>query len=530
MGKTILWTLSFYFVMVFNYEGFGFQILFSKTMKNNSHQIKRPPVVTLLGHIDHGKTSLLDKIFLTHIAKKEIGGITQNIHACQIKYEGYPITFIDTPGHQAFSAMRSRGAQITDIAILVIAATEGIKEQTKECIKMIVENQIPTIVVLNKIDLLKDQFLLEKIKKELSKYGLIIEEWGGKTPLIKASAQSGEGIKDLLEIIILLAETLELKTDKKNKFSAVVLESELSAQEGHSAILLIQSGFLKTGDKIFSANSQGKIKAIFETFSMKKITKAGPSLPIRVLGLKQSPAPGTIFSHKKILANSLTSDTKIDTLIQQVNQANINAPQKFNLILKAQTPGSLEAIINHLASIHSQKITLNILDASIGQINKNDISKAQLTKSAIFTFKIKTSTEKMKEARDKKINLQAFDIIFQLKDALIQELKNALPNKFEEIALGKIKVLALFETEKNGQIIGSKVLNGEIKKGSYFKVNRNQTLLPEEMKIINLEHNKKTQNKVQTGLECGLKIEGKITVKQGDILECFEKKSKENEL
>jgi translation initiation factor IF-2 len=489
--------------------------------------VVRSPIVVVLGHVDHGKSSILEKIKDLKITSKESGGITQHIGAYEIEHNDKKITFIDTPGHEAFSAMRSRGAKIADIAILVIAGEEGIKPQTKEAILHIKEAEIPMIVAINKID--KPTADPERIKRELIAQNVLVESMGGKIPSIGTSAQTGKGIPELLEMILLISEMEDLKVDLSEKAEGVIIESNLNPGRGTVATIILQKGTLKTGEVIATSSAFGKIKSM-EDFLGKKIDKGMPSVPIIITGLEDVPVVGETFNVFPTIEHAKNSIKKSSKKI--FPEVKVNENQKVvNLILKADVFGSIEAIAQVLKTLPQgeDKPVLRVLRADVGEVNDSDIKQAKSSDAKIIGFRVKTNSIAKKLSLREKITVINFDIIYELAQAVRQLLEKKVGNEIVRKDLGKLKVLAIFRTEKNSQIVGGKVIEGEIKRGSKLEVFRNEEMIGKG-KITKLQQDKKDVDQIGKGRECGILYQGNIQVEEGDILNIYIEESKRGEL
>jgi len=495
--------------------------------------VKRQPVIVLVGHIDHGKTSILDFIRKTHIAEKEVGGITQHIGAYEIEKDGQKITFIDTPGHEAFSAMRARGAKVADIAILVVAADEGVKPQTKEAILHIKKAQIPMIVAINKVD--KTNAVPERVKDELSKYDVLVEERGGKIPCVEVSAKTGKGIADLLDLILLVAEMEKLQADISTNAHGVIIESYLDSKRGPIATLLLESGTLSKGDVLGTSSSFGKIKKM-EDFQGKEIEKALPGQPVLVLGFAKVPVIGEEF---KVFADLEEARAKIEAEKKKISPViSVEPEQKvLNLILKTDVQGSIEPIEGVLRILPQEKVFLRILKKDIGDINLSDIKLAETGRALIIGFRVKTPPLIREIARRKGIKILSFDLIYDLVEGVRRFEERILAPRVVRTDLGRLKTLVVFRTEKRRQIVGARVLEGEIKKGVKIEVFRTP-LSPRqgeeekvgEGKVINLQREKKDIEKGTKGDEVGILYEGNVKIQEGDILVAYEEKRQKVEI
>jgi len=481
--------------------------------KKQQNLISRPPVVVVLGHVDHGKSSILEAIKDLKITAKESGGITQHIGAYEIEHQGKKIIFIDTPGHEAFSAMRSRGAKVADIAILVVAAEEGVKPQTKEAILHIKKAQIPMIVAINKMD--KPEANPEKVKRELSNQDVLVESTGGKIPSVEVSAKTGKGIPDLLELILLVAEMEDFKADISKPVEGVIVESYLDPQRGPTATLILQNGILKRGDILGTSSVVGKIR-IMEDFQGISIKQASSSMPIIVIGFENVPGVGKKF---KVFADVEAAKKELEGPIKPASQVlDIKSDKKvLNIILKVDVLGSLEAIKEILKNLPQEQVILRILKAEVGEINESDVKLAGGAKAIIVGFRVKTNPIAQKLALREKIKIICFEVIYELAQGVRGVLeKRVRPEKIRN-DLGKIKVLAIFRTEKNRQIIGGKIIEGEVRKGASLEVFRNEEKAGEG-KIVNLQRDKKEIEGLTKGAECGILYQGDTKIEEGDIL------------
>ena len=479
----------------------------------------RPPVVVLLGHVDHGKTSILDFIRKTHIAQKESGGITQHIGAYQIVKNGKKITFIDTPGHEAFSAMRARGAKVADIGLLVVDASQKVQSQTKEAISVIKSAKIPPIVVLNKID--KPEAEPERVKRELAKEGVLTESLGGDVPAVEVSAKTGQGIEDLLEIISLVAEMKGLRADAKKPAEGVVIESYLDSRRGPTATLIVNQGTLRKGDIVGTPSACGKIKAL-ENFQGQSVNEAVPSDPVLAIGFGSVPMIGEKF---RTFANIEEAQ---DNLCQSQGKPTssplkIKPEQKvLNLLLKLDTLGSREAVEQVLKDLPQEKVVLRILKSGIGQINESDIKFAKAHPvgghpAVILGFRTRLRSGIENFAEKERVKIITSDVIYELVKNVRNFMERILKPEMVRTDLGKVKILATFLTNKKRQIVGGKVIWGEVRRGTKIDVLRNEELIGKG-KLINLQRDKKDTGKVMKGQECGILFEGNVKIENGDIL------------
>jgi len=506
------------------------------TEEDKSKLKERPPVVVVMGHVDHGKTKLLDAIRTTNVVDKESGGITQHIGAYQVTKKGKVITFIDTPGHEAFTTMRSRGARIADIAILVIAADDSIQPQTKESIKIINSVNLPMIVAINKID--KADANIDKVKQDLATLGLTPEEWGGKTICVPISAKAKLGIEELLDMVLLVAQTEQEYIMANPDKSAVgtIIESHVDRGEGPVATVLIQAGTLHRGDMVKISDSfYGKIRSM-KNFRGEDIDSALPSMPVKILGLKAVPSIGDILQ----IVNEVDKKQKIKKY--QLNQQAVDyakpletkteenkTQQALNLILKADVLGSLEAIISSLVKLSSPEVSVNIIAKGLGNITEGDILHAESANALILGFHVKPTQAAENLAKDKKVEIKIYSVIYHLLDEVKARLEKMLVPEIIRTDLGRLKVLAIFRKEHNGMVIGGNVTKGLIKLNAKADVMRDKAKIGSGY-ISQLQLNKVNVNEVPLGRECGLKYDGKPVIIEGDNLEVYLEEIKKKKL
>jgi translation initiation factor IF-2 len=488
--------------------------------EQNKNLITRPPIVVVLGHVDHGKSSILEAIKDLKITSKESGGITQHIGAYQVEHNGKKITFIDTPGHEAFFAMRSRGAKIADIAVLVIAAEESIKPQTKEAIKHIKEAGIPFVVALNKID--KPEADPERVKRELIGQDVLVESMGGKIPSINISAKTKKGIEELLEMILLVAEMEELKGNVSKKASGVIVESYMDAKRGPITTLIIEEGSLKEGDIIGTKSSAGKIKSL-EDFQGSTIKKAFPSDPVIILGFENIPGAGEEF---KVFEDTESAKKEMKEIEKPKPPAAKNAEGEeigknfLSIIIKSDVSGSLEAIKNVLGDIPQEKAGLKIMKAEVGEINDSDIKLAQTSNSVILGFRVKTNQTAQKLALREKVRIMTFEIIYELAQTAKELLERKIAPQTLKKSIGRLKVLAVFKKERGRQIIGGKVTEGEIKKNILAQIHRSEEIVGKG-RILMVQKEKDEVDSCNKGKECGVMFSGNADIQEGDLLEAY---------
>jgi translation initiation factor IF-2 len=494
--------------------------------KAGGGQVCRPPVVVVMGHVDSGKTSILDSVRKSHVAEKESGGITQHVGAYEVELPTSSgnkseacrkITFLDTPGHEAFSQMRSRGAKVADLAVLVVDGCEGVKAQTKEAISHIKKAGVPLIVAINKCD--KPDADPEKAKRELSKENILVESFGGKIPSVNISAKTGKGIPDLLELILIIAEMESLTGNISKPAEGVVVESYADNNRGPTATLILRDGLLRVGDVIGTPSTFGKIK-ILEDFQKKPIETAYPSMPVIAIGFKDAPLVGEKFIFFPDIETAQNSVIKKLEISKEVFF--FEPGQKvLNLILKADVLGSIEAISEVLKSLPQEKVILRILETGVGDINESDIKLARSAKAKILGFRVKTSSTIKSLAQREKVRIINSDIIYELVEEIRKHMEKVVEPETVREDLGKMKTLVLFFSEKNRQIIGGKVIEGGFKKGVSVEVFRKEEKIGKG-RLISLQKNKKDVEKVIKGEECGILYEGDVKVEIGDILLMFQ--------
>ena len=489
--------------------------------------VTRPPIVTVLGHVDHGKTSLLDYIRNTHVIAGEAGGITQHIGAYTIEKEGQMITFIDTPGHEAFTAMRERGAKLTDIAILVVAADDGVMPQTVEAIKHIKQVEAPMIVAINKID--KPEANIDRIKQQLTEHGVVPEEWGGDAILIPISAKMGQNIDKLIEMILFVAEYQNLKANPKRKAVGSVIEARLDKGMGPVATMLIQNGTLKVGDFIIAGTVAGKVRAMFNEKG-KNVKSAGPSYAVSVLGLSGTPNAGDeMYSvdekmSKKVLSERLikeqkdkiqATDTSVDSLLSRMKETEYKS---YNVIIKGDVQGSVEALKQTIGAIQNEEVKVRCIHGGVGAINENDIMLASASNALILAFNVK-SDFKAKVLADKyKINIQNFKIIYEAMDYVTKAINSMLTPKYREVITGHAEIRVIFKASKVGAIAGSYILDGKLSKNQKVRILRkNKEIYVGN--IATIQREKDEVKDINAGFECGIVIQGYSSFEVGDIIE-----------
>lgn len=493
----------------------------NKTQKDSKNSI-RPPIVVVMGHIDHGKSQILETIRQTKMLEKEAGGITQHIGAYEVEHKGKKITFIDTPGHEAFSKLRSRGAKVADIAVLVVAADEGVKPQTLEAITIIKENNLPFVVALNKID--KPEANPAKVKQELAENGILVESYGGKIPSAEISAKTGKNLDELLEIILLVAELEELKADFEAKPEGVVVETRRDSKRGNSATLLVRNGSLKRGDILVIGRTIEVVK-ILEDFRGKPSDRIMPSSPALVAGLSKLPVAGDKFCG---FSSRKEAEEFIETLPEEKIQAErlFVKPQTdkivFNLILKTDVAGSKEALEDVLLKIESERLKINILRSEIGDINESDVKLALATKLVtIVGFKVSVDSSAQILAEKENIRILTGEVIYELLEEIKKTIEDMLPPEIKRTELGRVKTLKIFKKEGKKQIIGGRVEDGLIKNGAAAEIKRRDEIVGKGA-ILELQQNKQQAREVEKGFEFGALVESDTEILEGDVLVIYE--------
>lgn len=495
--------------------------------------IARPPVVTIMGHVDHGKTSLLDYIRTTKVVDKEFGGITQHIGAYQVDLPEGVITFLDTPGHAAFTNMRARGASVTDIAILVVAADDGIMPQTREAIQHIQNADVPMIVAVNKID--KPGANPDKVLQQLPEFNVIPEAYGGQVITANVSALTGQGVPELLELILLQAEVMELKADPKGTLAGTVIEAKMEKGRGAVATVLVQNGALKVGDAIVVGSTFGRIKAMTDYKGM-KMAEAGPSTPVEILGLSEVPAAGDriefqadersarIVAEERLDAERVVSIGKLQRglTLRQLRQRMQEEDFKIlNLIVKADVQGSVEAVKGMLEKIRNDEVETKIILSGVGSITKADVDLAAASESIIVGFNTKPEGEAKKEAEKRKVEIRTYNIIYELIEDIEAAVKGMLEPKFEESYLGAVEIRVRFSFSKKGVIAGCYVTDGKVTRNAKCRIKRGRDTVYEGS-VSTLRHLKDDVREVTLGMECGLTFDNWEDFKEGDIVEAYE--------
>ena len=506
--------------------------LLKEDEENPADMVPRSPVICVMGHVDHGKTSLLDAIRKTNVTDKEAGGITQHIGAYTVNVNGQKITFLDTPGHEAFTAMRMRGANSTDIAILVVAADDGVMPQTVEAINHAKAAGIEIIVAVNKID--KPGANIERVKQELTEHGLIAEDWGGSTVFVPVSAKSGEGIEQLLEMILLTAEVLELKANPNRRARGLVIEAELDKGRGPVATILVQKGTLNVGDFVSAGAASGKVRAMVDDKG-RRVKEAGPSTPVEILGLGDVPNAGEIFiAHEndkeaKYYAETfvaqnkekLLEDTKakmsLDDLFSQIQAGNL---KELNLIIKADVQGSVEAVKQSLSKLSNEEVVVKCIHGGVGAINESDVSLASASKAIIIGFNVRPDAQAKTVAEREGVDVRLYKVIYQAIEDVEAAMKGMLDPVFEEKVIGHAEVRQIFKASAVGNIAGSYVLDGIFQRGCMIRISREGEQIYEG-ELASLKRFKDDVKEVKSGFECGLVFEGFDSMQELDIVEAY---------
>ncbi len=500
--------------------------------ENEADMVSRPPVVCVMGHVDHGKTSLLDAIRQTNVTAREAGGITQHIGASVIEINGRKITFLDTPGHEAFTAMRMRGAQSTDIAILVVAADDGVMPQTVEAINHAKAAGVEIIVAINKID--KPSANIDKVKQELAEYELIPEDWGGSTIFVPVSAHTKEGITDLLEMVLLTADVLELKANPNRKGRGLVIEAELDKGKGPVATVLVQKGTLRVGDTIAAGACYGKIRAMMDDKG-RRVKEAGPSTPVEILGLNDVPQAGEVFvateNEKEARSfaetfiseskNKLLEDTKaklsLDDLFSQIKAGNV---KELPLIIKADVQGSVEAVKQSLTKLSNEEVVVKVIHGGVGAINESDVSLASASNAIIIGFNVRPDATAKSIAEREKVDVRLYKVIYQAIEDVEAAMKGMLDPVFEEKVIGHAVIRQLFKASGVGTIAGSYVLDGKFQRGCSCRITREGEQIYDGP-LASLKRFKDDVKEVAAGYECGLVFEKFNDLQEDDQIEAY---------
>ena len=502
-----------------------------ETLEKEEDLIPRAPVVTIMGHVDHGKTTLLDTIRKSNVASSEAGGITQAIGAYQIDYNGKKITFIDTPGHAAFTEMRARGASITDIVIIIVAADDGVMPQTKEAIDHAKAAGVPIIVAVNKID--KPDANPEKVLTEMAQNGIQPEAWGGDVMFVNVSALTGDGLDDLLERILLISEIEELKANPNRYAKGTVIEAKMDKNNGVVATLLIQNGTLRLGDHIVVGNTHGRVRTL-KNDRGEQLVEAYPSMPVSITGLNESPSAGDKFmvfesekkarsiaeqrkENEKIKNNTVKTNVTLDDLFSRIS----DGAKEINVVLKTDVKGSEEAVKNSLLKLDVEGVHVNVIRSGIGTITESDIVLAAASNAIVIGFNIRPSSKIIEYAKEKNVDIRLYNIIYKVVEEMEAAMRGKLDPEYEEVVLGQAEVRKLFKFSKVGTIAGSYVIDGIIKRDAKARVVRDGVII-NDSKINSIAREKDQVKEVKQGLECGITIENFNDIKEGDIIEAYE--------
>ena len=506
-------------------------ILFDDSEDKEEELEVRPPVIAVMGHVDHGKTSLLDTIRKTNVIEGEAGGITQAIGAYKVKVKDREITFLDTPGHEAFTAMRARGAQITDIAILVVAANDGVKPQTVEAINHAKSAGIPIIVAINKIDLPDSN--IEKVKQELMAYDLVPEEWGGDTIFVPISAKKGENIDQLLEMVLLEADVLELKANPRKQAKGAVIEARLDKAKGAIATMLVQRGSLDVGDTIVVGSSIGRIRAM-KNDKGKVVKSAGPSTPVEIMGLTEVPQAGDTFyevknekmakhlierrkRQEREKALNATTKVTLDNLFSQMEEGNLKV---LNLIVKADVQGSVEAVKQALEKLSNEEVKVKVIHAATGAVNQSDVTLAKVSNAIIIAFNVRPDNMAREIAEKDEVEIKPYSIIYQAIEDVEAAMKGMLDPEFEEKVIGNVEVRQTFRISNVGTIAGGYVISGKVERNANVRVIRENVVI-HDGHLSTLKRFKDDVKEVTKGFECGIQIENYNDIKEGDVIEVY---------
>lgn len=494
---------------------------------NEADLVARPPIITIMGHVDHGKTSLLDRIRATHIASNEAGGITQHIGAYTINKNGHLITFIDTPGHEAFTAMRARGAEVTDIAVLVVAADDGIMPQTIEAIKHIKASKVPMIVAINKMD--KMEANVDRIKQQLAEQEILCEEWGGNTILVPVSAKTGEGIDNLLDTMLLVAEMEDLKANPKRPATGVVIEAKLDRGRGPVATILVKNGTLKIGNTVVAGTCIGKIRAMIDADG-KNVVSVGPSIAVSVLGFDEVPNAGEqVQAVDEKLSKQIIQERKAKAQLDKINNAHAVSLDEFmsqttdiknlNVIIKSDVQGSLEALENSLNAIKNDEVKVHCIHGGVGSITETDILLAQASNAKIVAFNVKVEGKIAKLAEKSDVSIKEYKVIYDVIDDINVAVKALVKPKYKEVVIGHAEVRMVYKITGSGLIAGSYVKDGAVRRNAFARIMRNGEMI-ESTKIESVKVFKDDVKEVTEGFECGIKLQNPAFA-VNDILEIY---------
>ena len=493
--------------------------------------VARPPVVTILGHVDHGKTTLLDAIRHTDVAGGEVGGITQHIGAYQVEHNGRLVTFLDTPGHAAFTAMRARGAQGADIVVLVVAADDGVMPQTREAAAHAKAAHVPIVVAMNKMD--RSNADPDRVKQQLAEIGLVPDEWDGDTIVVPISAKRREGLEDLIEAIVLVADTVDISANPDGTVIGTVIEAERERAKGVLVTLLVQNGMLSVGDVVLAGTAYGRLRAMFD-YRGRKVKKAGPATPVSVMGMNDVPQAGDLF---RVVSSEKEARSIVEERLQQKSQqtsshkAPVTLEQLFDrfqageerelrLIVKADVQGSLEPIISSLNDLKGGDISVNVLHAETGNVGENDIMLASASKAIVVGFNVSADAAARRLAEGEGVSIRLYDIIYRLLEDVEKALKGMLEPVLQETVIGRAEIRAIFRISKLGNVAGCRVTEGEIRRNAHARVLRNHEVI-HDGEISSLKHLQDDVREVRQGFECGISLKAFSDFAPGDVLECY---------
>ena len=492
----------------------------------------RHPVVTVMGHVDHGKTSLLDAIRHTNVTAGEAGGITQHIGASEVHVNGRRIVFLDTPGHEAFTAMRARGAQVTDVVVLVVAADDGVMPQTIEAINHVKAAGVPIVVALNKID--KPTAEPERVKRQLSDLGLVPEEWGGDTIFVPVSARTGQGVDQLLEMILLVADMLELKANPRKRARGVIIESQLDRSRGPMATVLVREGTLRVGDAVIVGSTYGRVRAMFDDKG-RRLAKAGPATPVSVLGLVDVPHAGDILVavEDEKMARELASQRStqkhqqelrvqrkltLDDLYQQIEEGNV---KELKIVLKADVHGSMEAMVSALEKLSNDRVRVVVIHSGVGAISESDIMLAAASNAIVIGFNVRPDANAQEAAQREHVDVRTYRVIYEAIDQVKLAMEGLLEPEYREVTLGHATVRALFHVPRVGTIAGCYVNDGKLVRGASVRLLRDGTVVYEG-KLASLKHLKDDVHEISAGFECGVGLDGFEDIREQDVIEAYQ--------
>ncbi len=516
-----------------NHEArFDDAVILENIRPKEAKELLRPPVVTIMGHVDHGKTTLLDAIRKSRVAETEAGGITQHIGAYTVETRGGRITFLDTPGHEAFTAMRARGARVTDIAVLVVAADDGIMPQTIEAINHAKAAKVPIIVAINKVD--KANANPDRVKQSLTDYGLVPDDWGGNTVVVPLSAKTGEGLDGLLELLLLQTELLELKARYEGPAVGVVIESKMDPKRGSIATVLVQEGTLKVGDYVVAGATFGKVRALLSDKGQ-RISEATPSVPVEILGLPQVPQAGELIfvmpderEARRIAGKRLdyqkaqefsavSKKVTLEDLYERIQKGEI---EELNFVLKADTDGTVEALKKSLTPISHEKVQLNLVHAAVGNVSESDVMLASASNALVVGFNVKPEKKVLDLAQREKVSVRVYSVIYELLEDLKQAVVGKLKPEVKEVTLGQAEIRQVFRVTKVGNVAGSYVTKGKLLRSAMARLIREGAVVAEG-KISSLKRFKEDVREVAQGYDCGVSIEGFDDYKEGDVIEAY---------